>query len=59
MKLTTRLPSIANDDEAQSTLALRHYILKAWYLIKYHNKWMYIFAFCNSLLYKQIKLMNS
>jgi len=51
MKLTTRLPSIANDNEAQSTLALRQYILKAWCLIKYQNKWMFIFAFCNSSQY--------
>jgi hypothetical protein len=54
MKLTTRLPSIANDNKAQSTLALRHYILKAWCLIKYQNKWMFIFAFCNSLHYVNI-----
>ena len=54
VKLTTRLPSIADDNEAQSTLALRHYILMARCLIKYQNKWMSIFAFCNSLHYVNI-----
>jgi hypothetical protein len=43
MKQTTLLPSIANDNEAQSTLALRHSIFKAWCLIIYQNKWMFIF----------------
>jgi len=49
MKQTTRLPSVANNNEVQSTPALRHYIFMAWCLIIYQNKWMFIFAFCNSL----------